>query len=199
MEGKRMKTKLFIMLAVISGVIIISSVGIWAQEEKLQINFATPEELKSRLDLNAETVQMIIDHRPYGNVGELKEVAGIDDDSYQKILDMMIKGVVQLKVNINAATVNELKSLPDIDQQAAQAIIDNRPYAPGKIEEKLLIARMEGGGIFGEKRYKGIEPLIEAWIPLIINIATLEELQTLPGIQEKTALAILENRPYKTC
>lgn len=92
------------------------------------------------------------------------------------------------KLNVNLTTFEELRELPEMTDDIAQAIIDNRPYASfldvlelDAVSEDVLVA---------------IEDVAEAAL-LNINTASAEELQRLPGITPELADAIIETGPYE--
>ena len=93
------------------------------------------------------------------------------------------------KLDINMATLEELQTLPDIGPETAQAIIDGRPYE--KVEDLLKVK-----GI-ADKKLAEIRDLVVVTTKVNVNTATLEELQTLPGIGPKLGQAIIDGRPYE--
>ncbi len=179
-----MKARLFIAIVLVI-VVMTGSVITLAQgmKKKVDINFATLEELQALSGIGPKIAQAILDGRPYMNKKELQEVEGIGKRKY-----IRIQGLIVVKpLIINLATLDELKSLPGIDPETAQAIFDGRPYEK---EEDLL--RVKG---MDEEKLKKIRNLIT--IRLNINSAKVYELEILPGIGPEIADAIIKDRPYK--
>ena len=87
------------------------------------------------------------------------------------------------KVVINFATLEELQTLPGVGPETAQAIIDGRPYM-----NKKELQKVEG---VGKKKFKRLQRLTIVK-PLVINLATLDKLKALPGIDPETAQAIID-------
>ncbi len=151
--------------------------------KRVDINFATVEELQTRLDIDAETAQKVIENRPYKKKKDLNEVLALDKREFVKLL----RNIVVRRSTINFARLEELQTLPGIDAEAAQEIIDGRPY---ETAEDLL----ELSGI-DEKILENLEGFIQ--IRMNINDATLMDLQKLPGVNPEIAHAIIEGRSYE--
>lgn len=179
-----MKKQLFIVSVVLAILMIASPVITLAQDmKKVDINSATLEELQALSGIGPATAQAIIDGRPYKTIDDLLKLKGISESKLAKIRDLIeIK-----KLNVNFATLEELQTLPEIGPAIGRAIIDGRPY---KTIDDLLNVK----GI-GEKKLAKFRDMITTKIN--INFATLEELQTLPGIGAEAAKRIIDGRPYK--
>ncbi len=148
-----MKTELLVVGAIIGCIIMTGTLFIHAQEpseEKLNINVAPLEELQALPGMTPEIAQAIIEQRPYQSVEDLSNVKGIDE----KVLVQFQNNLEVTKLNLNSATVNELMALPEIDQELAEKIINNREY---EIVDELL--KISG---FSEERLNKIKDLIEA-------------------------------------
>ena len=121
---------------------------------KLNVNFATIEELKTLPGVNETIAAAIFKGHPYQQVDDLLNVPGVTKELLAGFQEM----VTVKKLNVNAATVAQLHMLPGIDEAMAQAIITNRPEGDGyKIVEELLAVKG-----FSEDKLKALAELIEA-------------------------------------
>lgn len=152
-------------------------------EKKIDINFATLEELQTLPGIDAETAQKVIENRPYTKKKDLNEVLELDKREFAKLQ----RHIAVRRSTINFARLEELQTLPGIDEETAQAIIDGRPY---DTTEDLL----EVSGI-DEEILEKLEDFIQ--IRMNINDATLSDLQKLSGVDPESAHAIIKGRPYK--
>ena len=129
------------------------------EEMKLNVNFASKEELLTLPGIDDALTAAIMTTRPFAALDDLRKVEGMT----QQTFDDMLEFIEITPLNINAATVAQLQILPDVDEQMARAIIDGRPY---KIVEELL--KIKG---FGEARLNAMRSLIDA-APVDPNAAT---------------------------
>lgn len=128
-----------------------------AKEEeplKLNVNFATIEELKTLPGVDETIAVAMFKGHPYKQVDDLLNVPGVTKELLAGFQEM----IMMKKLNVNAATVAQLQMLPGLDEAMAQAIITNRPEGDGyKIVEELLAVKG-----FSEDKLKTLTELIEA-------------------------------------
>ena len=156
-----MKRKLFIGLLIVLSVMIVGVTSTLAQEapakkaesQKLNLNIATLEELKALPGIITEMAQAIIEHRPYQKVEDLLKIQGITEE----LLTGIKEKIAVKKLNLNSATIDELKALPGMTPEIAEAIIEGRPY---KIVDELL--KIKG---IGEKELTKLQDFLEAKPP----------------------------------
>ena len=118
--------------------------------------------------------------------------------------------LVQAKVNINEATLEQLTSLPGVGPTTAQNIIDARPYAtvdeltkakrigPKVLERLRPYITVEGPTVVEGKSKAVKKKAIAVGEKININTATKGELTQLPGIGPTTAQNIIDARSYAT-
>ena len=90
-------------------------------------------------------------------------------------------------VNLNAATAEQLDTIPNIGEKRSEAIIKGRPY---KTTAELVSKKVLTQGIFDKIKDK-------VTVKVNLNTASAEELDSLPGIGDKRSDAIIKGRPYK--
>ena len=91
-------------------------------------------------------------------------------------------------VNLNAATAEQLDTIPNIGEKRSEAIIKGRPY---KTTQELVTKKVLTQGIYDKIKDK-------VTVKVNLNTASAEELDSLPGIGEKRSDAIIKGRPYKS-
>ena len=91
-------------------------------------------------------------------------------------------------INLNAATAEQLDTIPNIGEKRSEAIIKGRPY---KTTQELVSKKVLTQGIFDKIKDK-------VTVQVNLNTASAEELDSLPGIGDKRSEAIIKGRPYKS-
>lgn len=100
--------------------------------QKVSVNTASAQELLSVPGMDRNLAQNIIDYRmangPFSSLDDLSSVQGFDKQK----LDSLRK-YLQVKLDLNTTTANQLQRVPGIDQSLAQNIIQyreaNGPFA----------------------------------------------------------------------
>ena len=102
-------------------------------------------------------------------------------------------------VDINSATLDDLKQLPGIGDTRAAAIIAGRPYKGiNDLVAKKIVPQATLDAIKARVKVAAAAPAATGkTATLDINSATLDELKQLPGIGDTRAAAIVAGRPYK--
>ncbi len=175
----------------------------------IEINTATVEELVYIDNIGVKTAERIVEYAEnfgFGAIEDLKLVDGIGDKTFQNLCDYLYvgdefatesKAEIEIYVNLNNCTAEELIEIPGIGIVTAEAIVKYAQETGYSSLEDLL--NVDG---IGEKTLEKIsdfvyiehtdETLYDEKSIINLNNATLEELVSLPGIGEVTAEKILE-------
>ena len=89
----------------------------------------------------------------------------------------------------NAATAEQLLTVPGFDQALADAVVAGRPYADMAAVDKVIGTRLSE-----EQRDTAYSRL---WKPLDLNTASREEILLVPGVGDRMAHEFEEYRPYR--
>lgn len=89
-----------------------------------------------------------------------------------------------------AATREELLTVPNVDEGAADALLAGRPYENMVEVDRVLAAQ----GLSDQEREAAYGRL---WKPLDLNTASAEEILLIPGVGERMQHEFEEYRPYR--
>jgi competence protein ComEA len=196
---------------------------------KVDLNSATAAELKTLPGVGAATAKKIIAGRPYKSVDDLS-AAGLSASTIGKIKGLVVVGSAQGdaapanapasinapsapagKVDLNTATLDELKALPGVGAATAKKIVAARPFK--SVDDldnagisKATVAKFKDLVVVGAPAVeptaaadKNASPADAAPAAKVdLNTATLQELKTLPGVGTATAKKIIAGRPFKS-
>jgi DNA uptake protein ComE-like DNA-binding protein len=91
----------------------------------------------------------------------------------------------------NQATREQLLTVPGLNEAAADALIQGRPYADMRGVDQAL-----AGHLAAAEQRKAV--YAHLWKPLDLNSASKEEILLIPGVGERMHHEFEEYRPYKT-
>jgi len=153
----------------------------------LDANRATQQELMAVPHLNADLIKAIMDKRPFANVTEL---AAVLTPPLTKVQLTEVYGKVFVHVNLNAATDDEITSIPAA--QPARILREFKEYRPYK---SLADFHREMRKYWDEVEVSRLEQYV--FVPVKLNTATDEEILTIPAAQPNRILReFKEYRPY---
>lgn len=89
----------------------------------------------------------------------------------------------------NAATREELLTVPNLDAALADALVAGRPYQDMLAVDRVLATRLS------EEQREAVYGRL--WKPIDLNAATGEEILLIPGVGERMEHEFEEYRPYR--
>lgn len=96
----------------------------------LELNSATEEELIELPGIGSYYAKKIVDYRKqlggYVQKDQLKEIWKFDDEKFNKLKDRVVVNGDIKRININTASIEELKAHPYIDYKVANSIVKYR-------------------------------------------------------------------------
>ena len=93
-------------------------------------------------------------------------------------------------LDANTATANELAALPHMDDELADAIVSNRPYATIGALHEMLASDLDDEQL--EELYATL------FVPIELNTAEESDIMLIPGVGKRMAHEFEEYRPYST-
>lgn len=143
----------------------------------LNPNLAEKSELMALDGVTDEIADKIIAARPISSNAEL---AGVIDDA--------VRHNLFLPINLNAASEDELKLVPGINDKMVHEFEEYRPY--NSIEQ----FQREIGKYVDEDEVARYEQYV--FVPMDLNSASSEAFATIPGMSSKMVHEFEEYRPY---
>lgn len=151
----------------------------------LDPNLATEAQLAALPGLNADLAKAIIAKRPFLSVLQLDSVVAPTFDAakraalYEKLF---------VHINLNASTREEIMLIP---RSTNRHVREFQEYAPYKA---LAVFHREMRKYWDEAEVSRLEAYV--FVPVDLNTATDEEINTIPGMTPRMLREFKEYRPY---
>lgn len=197
-------------VVLVCGVLQQASAAQPSPDAKVDLNTATIAQLKELPGIGSASARKIVAGRPYKSVDDLSK-SGLSASAINKISALVTVGStaesapgraerpskeVATLLDLNSATIEQLRELPGIGSGYARKIIAARPYKsvddlsrsgiPPATIEKIRTLVVIG-------RLNRINPAL-----VDLNTATIAQLKELPGIGTGYARKIVAARPYRS-
>lgn len=150
-------------------------------------NLATEQELLALPHMNAALVKGLLDKRPFMNMTEVHAQLSPSLSATQ-LTELYAKMFVQL--NLNAATREEILLVPGAGPRMAREFLEYRPY------KALAQFHREIGKYVNAEELARLEQYV--FVPIDLNIATDDDILSLPGVGSRMLREFKEYRPYKS-
>ena len=153
----------------------------------LNPDLATAAELAALPHLNDALAKRIIERRPFKSMLELHELLMPSLSAEQS---RALYARLFLPLNLNAATREEILLVPGVGARIAHEFEEYRPYTT------LAQFRREIGKYVDQKEVARLEQYV--FVPIGLNSASDEDLQSIPGMGPRMLREFKEYRPYRT-
>ena len=164
-------------------------------EKKVDLNKASPEELKALKGVSEKSAARIIARRPIEHLNQLIPDFGL---SFTRKIEDQVKQSFLPIIDLNEDSVETISKLPEISEKIAKLIVKHRPYEylddlldiDNDSIDKSFLNDIEDfvNLFFGPKDKK---------LRIDLNTALLTVLQSLPRITFSLANTIVNNRPIQ--
>ena len=176
-----------IMLAALAGASIDTARGqVGRQQDLLDLNAATEQQIAGLPGLNADLAKRIVGARTFQSITNVDTLLNASLSREQRT-ELYRKAFVH--ANINTASRAELLLIPGVGERIAHEIEEYRPYA------SFAQFRRELGKYIDDKEVARLEQYF--FIPVKLNTASDEHIQTIPGVGPKMLHEFKEYRPYQ--
>jgi len=157
------------------------------QQGLVEPNMATEQELSALPHMNAALVKGILERRPFLSMKELDAflAASLSKEQLTELYGRMF-----LHINLNSASADEIRMIPGAGNRMAREFQEYRPF------KSFAQFRKEIGKYVDEKEVARLEQYV--FIPIHLNTASDEDIQTIPGLGRRMLREFKEYRPYDT-
>jgi DNA uptake protein and related DNA-binding proteins len=164
-------------------------------EKPVDLNKASPEELKALKGVSEKSAARIIARRPIQHLNQLIPDFGL---AFTRKIEDQVKQEFLPLIDLNKDSVETISQLPQISNAIAKLIVKNKPYE--HLDDILDIDHDDINRSFLNK----IEDFVTLFfrpknkkLSLDLNKALLVSLQALPDVTFSIAQLIIENRPIQ--
>jgi len=168
----------------LSAFLLISTV---LAQDMLNANLSGKDEMLALSPLDAEMVQMIVDHRPYLSFIALDTVVTpvLGREKANELYTQL-----SIPINLNTATRDEILLIPGVGNRMAHEFEEYRPYV------NIAQFRREIGKYVDDDEVDRLEQYV--FVPVNLNTATDEQILRIPGVGHRMLGEFKEYRPYGT-
>src|SRR5262245_31467531 len=153
----------------------------------IDANTAAEKDLLALPHMNPAIVKAILDKRPFMSIADLDKL--LADQGLSKEQRTEFYGKAFVHINLNKASKDEIMLIPGIGQKMLHEFEEYRPY------KSLAVFHKEIGKYVDEKELARLEQYV--FVPINLNSASDEDIQTIPGLGRRMLREFKEYRPYK--
>ena len=157
------------------------------RQDVIDANVATEKELLALPHLTPPLVKGILDGRPFLSMVELDAMLSKSLKRPQ-LTELYRRMFIQL--NLNTASKQEILLIPGMGERMLHEFEEYRPY------KAMAQFRREIRKYVDDKELARLEQYV--FVPLSLNTATDEDIQSIPGVGKRMLHEFKEYRPYKS-
>lgn len=178
----------FSILAMLLCTSVSAQVGKRAPGSVLDPNMATEAELTAIPGFTADIAKALIAKRPFLAPADLNKFLLEQKLTAEQL--PAVYGKLFLHLNLNTATDEEIRMIPNLGNRMLREFKEYRPYTT------MAQFRREMGKYVNEAEVARLEQYV--FVPINLNTATDEEILTIPGSGPRVLREFKEYRPYTT-
>jgi DNA uptake protein ComE-like DNA-binding protein len=150
-------------------------------------NVAAEKDLLALPHMNATIGKAIMDKRPFLSVTEFDKL--LTEQGLSKEQRTEVYGKAFVHINLNRTSKDEVMLIPGMGLKMLHEFEEYRPY------KSLAVFHKEIGKYVDEKELARLEQYV--FVPINLNSASDEDIQTIPGLGRRMLREFKEYRPYK--
>jgi DNA uptake protein ComE-like DNA-binding protein len=165
----------------------LAQVGKPGDPPLLNPNLAKAEELEKVPHITVDIAKALIEKRPFLRTADLDKF--LVEQKLTPEQRKEIYGKVFLQLNLNKATEDEMKLIPNMGPRMIREFKEYQPYSA------MSQFRREMAKYVDAKEVARLEQYV--FVPLALNTASDEDLLTIPGLGNRMLREFKEYRPYR--
>lgn len=181
-----------ILSTVIALLVLVSmadaQVGKRAADSVLDPNTATEAQLAAVPHFNADIAKALVAKRPFLSQADLNKFVGEQKITAEQL--PAVYGKLFLHLNLNTATDEEIRMIPNLGNRMLREFKEYRPYTT------MAQFRREMAKYVNDAEVARLEQYV--FVPIDLNKATDEDIMTIPGLGNRMLREFKEYRPYDT-
>lgn len=186
MNRTKLLAALTLGMLMLVGVYAQAQVGKRAAGSVFDPNVATEAELAAVPGLNADIAKALIARRPFLAQADLNKFLVEQKLTAEQL--PAVYGKLFLHLNLNTATDDEIRMIPNLGRRMLGEFKEYRPYTT------MAQFRREMGKYVNEAEVNRLEQYV--FVPLDLNKASDDDLRTIPGLGNRMLGEFKEYRPY---
>ena len=157
------------------------------QSQLVNPDLASEKELSALPHMSAALVKSILEQRPFLHMADLNAMLS---KTLNKEQLAELYGKMFVQINLNTATQDEILMIPGVGNRMLREFREYRPY------KTIAQFRKEIGKYVDQKEVARLEQYV--FVPVSLNLASDEDILSIPGAGKRMLREFKEYRPYTT-